>query len=52
VHQPLIQTIVDELRGKGKCESTGETGARSSWVTDRCLERYRRSNEERKTNSE
>ena len=26
VHQPLIQTIVDELRGKGKCESTGESG--------------------------
>ena len=40
VHQPLIQTIVDELRGKGKCESTGETGARSAWVTDRCLAGY------------
>ena len=40
VHQPLIQTIVDELRGKGKCESTGESGARSSWVMDRCLENY------------
>jgi predicted dehydrogenase len=32
VHQPLIQTIVDELHGKGRCESTGETGARTSWV--------------------
>ena len=40
VHQPLIQTIVDELRGKGKCESTGESGARSAWVTDTCLETY------------
>ena len=40
VHQPLIQTIVDELRGRGKCESTGESGARTAWVTDRCLERY------------
>lgn len=40
VHQPLIQTIVDELRGKGKCQSTGESGARSAWVTDRCLESY------------
>jgi predicted dehydrogenase len=40
VHQPLIQTIVDELRGKGKCESTGETGARSSWVMERCLQGY------------
>jgi 1,5-anhydro-D-fructose reductase (1,5-anhydro-D-mannitol-forming) len=42
VHQPLIQTIVDELRGRGKCESTGETGARASWVMERCLEGYYR----------
>ena len=41
VHQPLIQTIVDELRGRGRCESTGESGARASWVMDRLLERYR-----------
>jgi len=41
VHQPLIQTIVDELRGRGRCESTGESGARASWVMDRCLEGYR-----------
>ena len=40
VHLPLVQTIVDELRGKGSCESTGESAARSAWVTDRCLERY------------
>ena len=40
VHQPLIQTIVDELLGCGRCESTGETGARTSWVMDRCLEGY------------
>jgi predicted dehydrogenase len=52
VHQPLIQTIVDELRGKGTCESTGESGARSAWVTDRCLATYYGCNEERKTNSE
>jgi 1,5-anhydro-D-fructose reductase (1,5-anhydro-D-mannitol-forming) len=37
VHQPLIQTIVDELRGQGACESTGESAARASWVMDRCL---------------
>jgi predicted dehydrogenase len=42
VHQPLIQTIVDELRGRGTCESTGETGARSSWVMERCLQGYYR----------
>lgn len=40
VHQPLIQSIVDELRGKGRCVSTGETGARASWVMDRCLTTY------------
>jgi predicted dehydrogenase len=39
VHQPLIQTIVDELHGRGRCESTGESGARASHVLDRCLGR-------------
>ena len=41
VHQPLIQTIVDELRGEGRCESTGESASRTAWVMDRCLESYR-----------
>jgi predicted dehydrogenase len=41
VHQPLVQTIVDELLGRGKCESTGESGARTAWVTDMCLATYR-----------
>ncbi|RPI28879.1 MAG: gfo/Idh/MocA family oxidoreductase [Acidobacteria bacterium] len=40
VHQPLIQTIVDDLLGRGKCESTGETGARASWAMDNCLSTY------------
>jgi predicted dehydrogenase len=40
VHQPLIQTIVDELAGRGHCESTGVSGARTSWVMDRCVESY------------
>ena len=40
VHQPLIQTIVDELLGHGHCESTGESGARTSWVLDQCVEGY------------
>ena len=39
VHQPLVQAIVDELEGRGRCESTGESGARASWVMDRCLRR-------------
>ena len=45
VHQPLIQTIVNELRGQGRCESSGECGARASWVMDRCLEGYVRNKE-------
>jgi predicted dehydrogenase len=40
VHQPLIQTIVNELRGHGRCESTGESGARTSWVLDQCVAQY------------
>ena len=36
VHQPLIQSIVDELAGSGRCPSTAESGARASWVLDRC----------------
>ena len=39
VHQPLIQTIVDHLRGRGRCDSTGSSGARASWVMDRMLGR-------------
>lgn len=39
VHQPLIQTIVDELHGYGRCESTGASGARASRVLDICLGR-------------
>jgi 1,5-anhydro-D-fructose reductase (1,5-anhydro-D-mannitol-forming) len=42
VHQPLIQTIVDELRGKGRCESTGRSGARASWVLEQCVAGYYR----------
>lgn len=34
VHQPLLETIVKELRGEAICPSTGETGARSSLVMD------------------
>jgi predicted dehydrogenase len=37
VHQPIIQSIVDEMNGVGKCPSTGETAARTAWVMDRLL---------------
>jgi predicted dehydrogenase len=39
VHQPLIQSIVDELLGRGVCESTGASGARASRVLDLCVGR-------------
>lgn len=34
VHQPLIQTIVDEMNGRGRCPSTGESAARTARVMD------------------
>jgi predicted dehydrogenase len=34
VHQPMIQSIVDELNGIGRCASTGESGARTARVMD------------------
>jgi len=37
VHGPLIQTIVDELHGKGSCLSTGESAARTSHIMDAAL---------------
>jgi 1,5-anhydro-D-fructose reductase (1,5-anhydro-D-mannitol-forming) len=40
VHQPLVQTIVDELRGCGRCESTAESGARASRVLERAVATY------------
>ena len=37
VQQPLIQTVVDALRGEGDCPSTGESAARTSAVMDAIL---------------
>lgn len=37
IQQPLIQQIVDELRGTGTCVSTGESGARTTWVMEQLL---------------
>jgi predicted dehydrogenase len=34
IQQPLIQTIVDELLGKGQCPSTGISGARTNRVME------------------
>ena len=40
VHQPLIQTIVDEMNGMGRCPSTGETAARTAHVIEDCLAEF------------
>lgn len=37
IQQPLIESIVAELTGKGRCPSTAESGARTSWVMDQVL---------------
>ena len=41
VHQPLIQTMVDELNGNGKCPSSGQSAARTTWVIDEILREFR-----------
>ncbi len=46
VQQPLIQQVVDTLTGRGACDSTGESGARTSWVMDQMLARYRAQNKQ------
>jgi predicted dehydrogenase len=43
IQQPLIETIVRELRGKaGACPSSAESAARTTWVIDEVLRDYRR----------
>lgn len=41
VAQPLIQTIVDELRGVGGCPSTGVSAARTNRVMDEMTRQWR-----------
>jgi predicted dehydrogenase len=40
VHQPMVQSIVDEMNGVGTCLSTGESAARTGWVMDRLLAEF------------
>ena len=40
VAQPLIQTVVDDLLGRGPCPSTGESARRTTVVMDRVLAGY------------
>ena len=46
IQLPLIQTIVDELTGNGRCPSTGESAARTSRIMDLFLEEFRRENKD------
>lgn len=40
IQQPLIQSIVDDLLGKGTCPSTGRTAARTNWVMQQMTKNY------------
>jgi 1,5-anhydro-D-fructose reductase (1,5-anhydro-D-mannitol-forming) len=40
VAQPLIQSLVDDLLGRGTCPSTGESALRTSRIMDQVLEAY------------
>lgn len=37
VHQPMIESIVAEMRGEGSCPSTGTSAARAAWFADEVL---------------
>ena len=37
IQEPLIQTVVDDLLGKGECPSTGKSGARTNWVLEQIV---------------
>ncbi|SDG33286.1 Predicted dehydrogenase [Dyadobacter soli] len=39
VQQPLIESIVKELRGEGKSPSSGDTGARANLIMDRITQK-------------
>lgn len=40
IQQPLIQTVVDDLLGRGTCPSTGLTAARTSQILDKIVAEY------------
>jgi predicted dehydrogenase len=40
IQQNLVKQIVDELRGNGKCVSTGVSAARTSWVLGEMVKGY------------
>jgi 1,5-anhydro-D-fructose reductase (1,5-anhydro-D-mannitol-forming) len=40
VAQPFIQSVVDDLLGRGRCISTGVSARRTSWAMDQVLASY------------
>lgn len=40
ISQNLVQQVVNELRGKDKCVSSGKSAARASWVLDEIVKEY------------
>jgi len=40
IQEPLIQTVVDDLLGKGSCPSTGVSAARTNWVMEEITKHY------------
>ena len=48
VHQPMIQSIVDELNGRARCPSTGDSAARTAWVLDEMLKEFRAAGAQRR----
>jgi predicted dehydrogenase len=47
IQQPLVQSLVDALLGRGECPSTGETALRTSVVMDTVLSGYYGGREDR-----
>lgn len=39
IQSPLIQSILDELQGKGTCPSTGISAARTNWVMEQLVKK-------------
>lgn len=40
ISEKLIEQVINELRGKVSCVSTGESAARTSWVLDEMVKNY------------
>lgn len=40
IQQPLIQTVVDDILGRGHCPSSGESAVRTNWVMEEMTKNY------------